>query len=280
MSMLAERRLELERAERERVRLRQVTKECGDLADACEAVIRGVHDVAVQQLAAAELGEVALAVLSARVGISKSPDTAHAALVTLTGELHDVLARAEAAARRWSDDQAAAIAHARRAQTIASATAPSSPAVDLSRRAVQTAERGELAEASRLASEADECSGAVAAGRLDESIRKEIVGRVIHTLTNMGFVIVGPQLVDGVVTLEGRLATGRRARFDVSLDGSAKFDLDGYEGRTCGDELEKIETTLRDKFGVRMGPPQIVWKNPDRIGRGALDLPDGRKRGK
>ncbi|MCB9608978.1 MAG: hypothetical protein H6716_20470 [Polyangiaceae bacterium] len=279
MSMYGERRLELERAQRERVRLGHVSKECIALADACDEVIRGVHDVAVQQLAAAELSALVPAIQTARNESSTSPDAALATLVTLATKLHDVLARAEAGAKRWSSDQADAIAQARRARTIAAATAPSSAAADVSRRAVEAAMRGDLAEASRLSAEAVESSTAVASAGLDEAVRREIVGRVIETLKSMGFVVVPPRLEAGVVTLEGRLASGRRARFDVSLDGATKFDLDGYEGRACGDELEKIETTLRDKFGVRMGPPQIVWKNPDRISRGARDLPGGRKKG-
>jgi hypothetical protein len=276
MSMIGQRQLELERAQKERVRLAHVAKECSALASACEDVLRGVHDVAVQQLAGKELSALRAGLESARKQATTSPDAAHANLIVLTGELHGTLVRAEAAAKRWSSDQAQAVAEARRSHTVATAAAPSTTAADVSQRAVAAAEQGDLPTAARLADEARERTSAVGAAALDEKIRREIVDRVIESLKSIGFVVRPPSLAAGVVTLEGRLASGRRARFEVSVDGATRFDLDGYEGRTCGDELERIETSLRDRFGVRMGPPQIEWKSPDRISRGARDLPGGK----
>ena len=71
------------------------------------------------------------------------------------------------------------------------------------------------------------------------------------------------------------MPSGKLARFDVQLDGRMDFDLDGYEGRACADEIERIEQTMHDQFGVRLGPQQVTWKNPNRIAKGARDLPSG-----
>jgi len=110
---------------------------------------------------------------------------------------------------------------------------------------------------------------------MDERVRREVVKGLLKTLKGMGFVTVGPQLQEGLVVLEGRLASGRRARFEVKLDGELAFDLDGYEGRACAADMEKVEIAMKDQYGVLLGPPQIVWKNPDRLTKGARDLPTG-----
>ena len=69
----------------------------------------------------------------------------------------------------------------------------------------------------------------------------------------------------------------REKRFEVQLDGKLRYDLDGYEGRSCAKEVERIEETLKDRFGVTMGPAQVTWKAPapKDIAKGARDLPAG-----
>lgn len=118
---------------------------------------------------------------------------------------------------------------------------------------------------------------------LDETVRRGVVRGLLSTLKTMGFVVEGPQFRDGsteggVVTLVGKMPSGKCARFEVRLDGRMNFDLDGYEGRACAAEIERIGQTLHGRFGVKLGPPQMTWKNPDRIAKGARDLPSGGSR--
>jgi hypothetical protein len=279
MSMSGQRRLELERAQAEALRLTLVRQECFALADACEAALREVRDVAVQQLAAAALRALAPHLTQLRQQIEARPDDTRTALTDAAGRLHDAIASAESDARHWAAAQTEAVAEARRAHLIAASTAPGdTQAVSLGREAIERATRGDVAAANELAAAARRAAEVKSAATLDESIRREVVKGLLKTLKVMGFVTVGPQVSDGIVVLEGRLASGRRARFDVSLDGNLGFDLDGYEGRACADDLERVETVLRDQFGVKLGPPQVVWKNPDRISKGARDLPAGSTR--
>jgi hypothetical protein len=39
--------------------------------------------------------------------------------------------------------------------------------------------------------------------------------------------------------------------------------------------VEQIEQALKEHFGIKLGPPQVTWKNPDRISKGAHNLPTG-----
>lgn len=279
MSMDGRRELELEAARREELRLEQVRGECMALIELCEAQLAAVRDAAVQQLAGRELRESVAALRDLRRRVRDQPDAVREPLHDVVISMQQAIALAEGRARAWTDAQAAAVAQARQAQVEAAAihTASSSTgdAVRLAAEAVAAAERGDVGTAESLTAATRHSAAGASAGALDERIRREVVRGILATLKEMGFVVAGPRLDADVVVLEGRLASGRRARFEVKLDGELAFDLDGYEGRSCADDLLKVETTLRDRFGVKLGPPQVVWKNPDRLSQGARDLPDG-----
>ncbi|HEY0133164.1 MAG TPA: hypothetical protein VGB85_03765 [Nannocystis sp.] len=270
MSISGERELELEREQMERVRLTQVRDECRALADACDAEIRQVRDVAVQQLAAAALQQVAAGLALARGELPERPDAALGRLGQLQTALHRAIADGEARARTWSEEQVRFVADTRVAvQRAAAVGGDTGPAA----RARALAEAGDLVAAREALVAADSAAANARSANLDERVRREVVRGILHSLRDLGFVSAGPQLDAGVVVLEGRLATGRRAVFEVHLDGRLCFDLDGYEGRACAEDLARVDTILRDRFGVQLGPPQVVWKNPDRLTQGALHGP-------
>lgn len=281
MSMTGEQRLELERARLESLRLDQVRRECSALIDGCESMLREVRDVAVQQLVSAALRESARSLRTLRGQIAETPDATRTELLRVTAQMHDSVTHAEAKAKAWTEQQAAVVAKARDARHLAAATGEAAKeALALGQQAEAMATRGDLEAASQLIDESHRAIQAAAAATLDESVRREVVRGLLRTLKDMGFVTADPQIAAGTVVLEGRLASGRRARFEVSLDGKMEFDLDGYEGRSCAEDLRKVETTLRDRFGVLLGPPQVVWKNPDRIGKSSRELPPGEQRQK
>jgi hypothetical protein len=284
MSMSGQRLLELEQERKEQLRLAQVRAECLGVVDACEATLRDVRDVTVQQLAAGELREVAATLATARAQVEGSPDAAIAVLSGVHERMHAAIAKGEALARAWSEQQAGNVARARAAVQRAAVVGTLGGDADAgatAKNALANAEAGDLAASARLLDASVGNLGAARVAALDESVRREVVKGLLRSLKDMGFVTVGPQVAAGVVTLEGRLASGRRARFEVSVEGGMAFDLDGYEGRACAEDMEKVEVSLRDRFGVKLGPPQVVWKNPDRLSKGAKDVPGGntRKRG-
>jgi hypothetical protein len=281
MSMSGEQRLELERQRLEALRLDQVREECTALVSACEAMLADVRNVVVQQIAAPALRRGLEQLRTLRERIQESPDETRGKLLQVSSGMHEEIAKAEGKAEAWSQRQAEVIGRARGAGHLAAANgAAAAEAQSLSQQAEAHAKSGDLAAAEMLIARAHTAVETAAAAKLDESVRREVVRGLVRTLNDMGFVVTGPQLDAGRVVLEGRLASGRRARFEVFLDGKMKFDLDGYEDRTCAPDMEKVETALRDRFGVRLGPKQVEWKNPDRIGKTARDLPPGEQRRK
>lgn len=281
MSMSGEQRLELERQRLEALRLDQVREECTAIVSACEAMLADVRNVGVQQIAAPSLRRSLEQLRILRDQIQASPDATRIGLLQLSSRMHEEIAMAEGKAEAWSQRQAEVIARAREAGQLAGANGDSATtARSLSQQAEANAKRGDLTSAETLIERAHAAVATAAKAKLDESVRREVVKGLVRTLKDMGFVVTSPQLDDGKVVLEGRLASGRQARFEVSLDGRMQFDLDGYEDRTCAQDMEKVETALRDRFGVRLGPKQVEWKNPDRIGKTARDLPPGEHRSK
>lgn len=288
MSMSGQRRLELERERLEELRLDQVRRECTALAAVCEAAVHGVEDLAVQQIAGRELGALAAQLRQVGAGIQARPDASLESLGEVQAGIQGCIARAEASARSWSEAQAAAVAQARdaeqRAQAVADAEGPvaaehSERAVVVARAAREAAEAGSDDAGERLEQARAETERARAEAH-DERVRREVARALVRTLRAQGFQLVGPRQKGGLVVLEGRQASGRKARFSIALDGRMAFDLDGYEGRACAEDMEKVEATLRDRFGVALGPPQVTWKNPERISKGAKDLPSGTPRRK
>jgi hypothetical protein len=284
MSIKGERELQLERARREALRLEQVRSEGRALLTVCQETIAGIRDPVVQQYAAAGLRELVDGLREAGARVQQAPEAALEQIQALQQRLTSTLAAAQARSRAWSDTQTQAQAWlealAGRIEAVtASQSNQTGAELERARHLTQDARahagRGAEAEARQCLEQAERALDSARAVGLEEKVRKELVRGLLATLKELGFVIVGPNLSADIVILEGRLPSGRRARFEVKVDGQMSFDLDGYEGRTCAQDMEKVETAMRDRFGVTMGPPQVVWKNPDRLSQGALELPGG-----
>ena len=267
----------------EELRLQSVRAACEELVAAYRARLAEVTDTATQQLAAEALSASSATMVQARELIQAQPDRAHADLTGALQAACNAIAQAESAAHQWQAEQTAAVAAAQavRAQTaaIVDADDPAAVLVERARNAAHTAVELAASGARVAAEKATKTARALVVeahqARLDETIRRETVKALLKSLKSMGFVVARPAMQAGVVVLEGRLPSGRRARFEVAVDGELVFELDGYEGHACAKDLQRITTDLRDRYGVRMGPPQFVWTQPERISKGARSLPVG-----
>ena len=292
MSAIGTRRAELDRQRLELLRLQRVRTQARAVVTACNAAIHAVTDPAVQQLAAAELRALKQELNAKERETTTSPDVALRGLGHIQKRLHATIARAEAAARKWSQQRTkseAQLSESRAKLDAAKQSATESGAQAMAQAQKQLTEAtashqaGRYAEAEQRCREVEKLLQQADQASFDESVRREVVRGLLDTLEGMGFDVEGPEVQEsskqgGTVTLVGQLPSGRLARFEVQLDGQMLFDLDGYEGRSCGAELERIEHTLHQRFGVKLSPPQITWKNPDRISKGARRQPSGRGR--
>ena len=110
-----------------------------------------------------------------------------------------------------------------------------------------------------------------------EAERRYIVKALSKSMIEQGFIVGKPHIVreGNRVVLKGEMPSGRLALFRVELDGAMEFDLDGYEGRSCAVDLDRVLQNMEDRFAIHSEPPQHDWKNPDRITKGAKGFPTG-----
>jgi hypothetical protein len=287
MSSNGWRQLDLERQRRAELRRRQATDQCAALIAACEAATANLRNPVVLQAAAEGLKRVRQELRQGTTKVAQNPESALIDIRAAQRQLHNTIAKAEAAAHKWSHEQAQAKARlAELAQRAEAESASTRVAGEVEQQRVQQAvgraaalhEQGHHREALKACEEAESALQARDKAAFDETVRREVVRGLISTLAGMGFVIEGPRLQGadskgGVVALSGQLPSGRRARFEVQVDGRMNFDFEGYEERACGKDLAHIERTLQERCGVQLGPTQVVWKNPDRLTKGARPLP-------
>lgn len=255
MSSMGVTRAELERRERERLRIAAATEECERCLEAFEDRVASVADAATQQLTAAELR---VHVERARVlstEVTGDPLARRDALQRLLVDLESTLVRGEANAREWSE---------RRRRIVAEQRALAALGID-----VEADDDLDRAEA-RLVTLREELEHQ-RAEELARSERREVARAYYAALQGLGFRVASEE-VDDVVVLEGKLRDGRRARVELRLDGEVHYDLDGYVGRECRAHLDQIEASLRERF-VTSEPKQFVWHADEaRIGKTARPL--------
>src|SRR5579883_1796030 len=283
MSAVGQRQAELARQRQEQLRLEQVRAQCQALHQECMTTLAAVADPAIQQLAARELGQVSQELGQAIHQVNQAPDQTLQDLQAIQGRLHQAIAAWQAAAQKWTTTktQAEARLATLRARTKAEQTAlkpdANSPLHLLDGKLNQAHKQLQAGQYQKALAELSDAEKLLAEGSkkaVDETVRREIVRGLLATLKEMGFVIAGPSHGDASdrsspVVLVGKMPSGRRARFEIRLDGQMDFDLDGYQGRECAKDLEAIEKKLQDRFSIQLGPPQMTWKGPERIAKGA-----------
>lgn len=284
-------RARLERQRKEQLRLQQLRQRARGLLSSCESTIRAVNEPAIQQLVAKDLLQIRTTLTQVSQKIESAPEQANKDLKKTQKHLNSVIAKAETTVKKWSKQQAQAKAKLEALQQILQAEKQSAnkggqetlvKAEQQITQAVSLYRQGQYEGMSSLCKQAGDLIEKSGQESFDESVRKEVVKGLLTTLTNMGFAVEPPRLqgkdnTAGVVTLSGRMPSGKKAKFEVNLDGRMNFDFDGYEGRACGKDLEKINHTLQEQFAVKLSGSQITWKNPDKIAKGARNMPSSGK---
>ena len=107
--------------------------------------------------------------------------------------------------------------------------------------------------------------------------RMEVLRALHQAMREQGFSGMSPTRSKDKMIISGSIQSqGKKATFIIHEDCNIEFDLDGYQGRECGEHLDDLLEVLKKK-GVISGPPQHDWKasTPDRILKGSKDLPIG-----
>jgi len=280
-------RFQLEEQRREQMRLEKVKQQCRSLITVCTGQMGNVHDVLTQQLILQYARTVREDIQKMQPRVDVDPDAALKEIKVLQKKLNHELSQAAIQALQWSEQQAQTKARIAEVSQMVWAEKESSgqdstPPLKRAEKLLQQArDHYKQGDYDKVADECDQVEAAVqeaSEASFDESVRKEVVRGLLATLKQKGFVVKGPALTandnaGGTVTLEGKMPSGKQCRFEIHLDGQVEFDMDGYEGRSCGKELEQIQNILQEQFGVTLESQQMNWKNPDKIAKGASQLP-------
>ncbi|MDK2831234.1 hypothetical protein V7O61_07515 [Methanolobus sp. WCC1] len=108
-----------------------------------------------------------------------------------------------------------------------------------------------------------------------EEIRKETVRKIVSILKEQGFSIKKPILKEDAVHVTGTLPSGKKVLFQIYPEGAIDFDLDGYSGQTCKNEIEGVIEKLNEGDEIESSIEQFAWHNPDKIKKGSKEFPYG-----
>ncbi|EYE87617.1 hypothetical protein Q428_12330 [Fervidicella metallireducens AeB] len=104
---------------------------------------------------------------------------------------------------------------------------------------------------------------------LNETIRKEMVKRIIKSLKHSGFVVSNPKIIEEngekIVKVIAKKPSGNTAICSVKIDGEFTYSFDNYEGQACKNDIKIFEQDLKKIYGVELSNERVIWENPDRI---------------
>ena len=123
----------------------------------------------------------------------------------------------------------------------------------------------------QLLEESDKVDGEIA----DETVRREVIKAIYHSLKKTGFIVSNPQLNGDVVLLRAQKPAGQQAEFSVKVDGGLTFKFDNYEGQKCKKDIDEVTTLLDECYGVKLSNRKVLWSNPDHIKKGSKSDPAG-----
>ncbi|MFX0170301.1 MAG: hypothetical protein ACFE9L_00115 [Candidatus Hodarchaeota archaeon] len=104
-------------------------------------------------------------------------------------------------------------------------------------------------------------------------VRKEIVKAILSALKKQGFIVSTPSLKQKVVHVTGKMPSGKMALFQIYDDRTINFDLEGYTGTTCKQELNGVLEKINSEGNIETSIEQFIWHNPDKIRKGSKEFP-------
>ncbi|WP_104760932.1 hypothetical protein [Helicobacter cetorum] len=97
-----------------------------------------------------------------------------------------------------------------------------------------------------------------------EAVRKEMVKAIMESLNNAGFDVQKPALnKEGEVIIRSNRTNGNRADFKINLSGEVNYHFDGYKGKACKNDINKVLPRLNEVYGINLSNEKVLWENPD-----------------
>lgn len=117
---------------------------------------------------------------------------------------------------------------------------------------------------------------------ITEEERKLKVKSIIKTLKSHDFTVQAPELIKddngGIVRIVAKKPSGKRAVCKITLDNKLEYTFDNYEGKTCLNDMNKFEGDLEKIYSMKFSDKKVLWENPDRISKNAIDINNNNER--
>ncbi len=276
----------------EQIRFENLKKQAASSLSDTDALMKNIHDPSMQQLLGAEIRKLQPQIKKISELIKTDPKKATAQSKALQKQFNKLLEqtqqeyqkqavrKSQANAELEAVEQKLEAANEDVNETTSKTLQQIQAVIETAQHQYQNKQYKAMSQSCR---QAEAMLETASKKDFDETVRREVVNGLLTTLGKMGFVVQPPYL-DGdkqdsqTVRLMGKLPSGKQAAFNVHLDGRMDFDFDGYEGRACARELEKMDEILDQQFSIKMGESKLAWKNPDRIAKGAMQLPGSNRK--
>lgn len=117
---------------------------------------------------------------------------------------------------------------------------------------------------------------------ITEEVRREVVKSIIKSLKDSEFTVEHPEIIQddkgGIVKITAKKPSGKRAVCKIGLNGKLEYLFDNYEGLTCVKDIDKFTKDLEEIYSIKLSNKQVIWENPDRISKNALNIDNDNKR--
>ena len=280
MSMSGRMRAEMIKRQKEELRKNRVREQCSNMLSSIEAKMnQHINDPQFSHFFSDDASIIQNEISQANHKIQSDPDFALSMIQAASLKLNKSISSVVAAEKQWSDERkksyeklfettemldSVPIRSTQYAQKIKSLSYQLKAFSDIATTSIEVEKH--IANAQK---EAD----AIVQKDEREEVRKEVVKKIISILKAQGFVVATPTLKEQSVIIRGKLPTGKKVLFQVQDEGSVDFDLDGYTGETCQNEIEGIIEKLNDEGNVDSSIEQFAWHNPDKIRKGSKEFP-------
>lgn len=105
---------------------------------------------------------------------------------------------------------------------------------------------------------------------VDEKVRKETLKVIIKSIKDRGFIVDTKNNLKidkktNIVKLVAQKPDGKKAEFEISLNGKFMYHFDGYEGQACQKDITPFIDDLENIYDINILRKEVIWSNPDKI---------------
>jgi hypothetical protein len=104
---------------------------------------------------------------------------------------------------------------------------------------------------------------------VDTAIRNRVLTSIIKIIKEQGFIVKKENVEEcgDHAKISAIKANGEKADFIVHMDGKFVYKFHDYEGLSCEKDIGSFEEKFESIYGIKLEEKQIMWSNPDRVGK-------------